>query len=111
MNVRFTGRHVGIADEDREYAEAKAVALERFHRRILDLEVRVSKDGGVVERVELQADLGRRRAVAVAEAPGFRAAFDGAVETLKGQLLRQKEKTESRRRRPARRASAEGRSR
>jgi len=105
MNVRFTGRHVGIVEKDRDYAEGKAVALSRYHHRILDLEVRVTMDGSVVERVELQADLGRRRAVAVAEAPEFRAAFDAAVEALKRQLLKEKEKVVDRRRRSTRKVA------
>jgi ribosomal subunit interface protein len=108
MNVRFTGRHVGIGDTDRQYAEKKAAALGRYHRGLLDLEVRVTMDGTDLERVELEADLGRHRAVARADAPEFRAAFDTAVDTLKRQLLKDKEKVVDRRRRGARRGS-EGR--
>jgi ribosomal subunit interface protein len=108
MNVRFTGRHVGIGDTDREYAEAKIEALERFHRRLQDLEVRVTLDGKGRERVELEAGLGRRRVVAHADAPGFREAFDGALLVLKGSLLRDKEKVVDRRRRGTRKGAARG---
>jgi ribosomal subunit interface protein len=108
MNVRFTGRHVGIVDEDRDWARAKIEALHRYHRRLLDLEVRVMLDGKGRERVELEADLGRQRFVAHSDAPGFRAALDGAVEVLKRRLLRDKEKVVDRRRRPARKGAARG---
>lgn len=99
MNVRFTGRHVGIKDEDRAWASRKIVALGRYHRGIEDVEVRVMMDGSVFEKVELQADLGKARMVAAAESRTFRPAFDKAVETLKGQLLRDKERVVARRRR------------
>ncbi len=101
MNVRFTGRHVGIGDADRAWAEAKAEALARFHRNLRDLEVRVEKDGGLFERVEIEASLGRQhRAVGKAEAPEFRTAFEHAAEALKRQILRDKERVVDRRRRP-----------
>lgn len=109
MNVRFTGRHVGIGDADREYAEGKVAALARFHRHLMDLEIRVMMDGADMERVELEADLGRTRAVARAEAQRFRPAFDEAIEALKRQLLKDKEKVVDRRRRASRRnASGNG---
>jgi len=104
MNVRFTGRHVGIGEADRAYAERKVESLVRFHRGILDVEVRVMLDGADLEKVELQADLGKSRAVAAAESPSFRPAFDKAVEILRRQLLKDKEKTASRRRRAKKRA-------
>jgi|SRR5688572_15579714 ribosomal subunit interface protein len=104
MNVRFTGRHVGIGEADRAYAARKVEALVRYHRGILDVEVRVMMDGSDLEKVELQADLGKSRAVAVAGSPSFRPAFDRAVEILKRQLLRDKEKAATRRRRPRKRA-------
>src|SRR5690242_4777009 len=99
MNVRFTGRHVGIADRDREYAEAKIAALGRYHAGILDVEIRVMMDGTILEKVELQADLGRSKPVAAAESPSFRPAFDKAVEILKRRLLRDKERSVGKRRR------------
>ena len=108
MNLRFTGRHVGIGEADRTYAEKKAVGLARYHRHLMDLEVRVTRDGTAEERVELEADLGRTRAVARADAPEFRAAFDAALESLKRQLLRDKEKGVDRRRRRASRRGGEG---
>jgi ribosomal subunit interface protein len=102
MNVRFTGRHVGIGEEDREYAEAKVAVLVRYHKRLSDLEVRVMVDGSGREKVELEADIGKHRAVAAADAPLFRTAFDRAVEALKRQLQKDKEKVVDRRRRPSR---------
>ncbi|MCK6481961.1 MAG: ribosome-associated translation inhibitor RaiA [Planctomycetaceae bacterium] len=100
MNVRFTGRHVGISDSDREWAAAKAEALSRFHRIPGQVEVRVEKDGGILERVEIEAGLGRQhRAVARAEASTFRAAFDLAAEGLKRQMKKDKERVVDRRRR------------
>ncbi len=56
--------------------------------------------------MELEASLGRHKAVAVAEAPAFRAALDQAVEALKRQLQKDKEKVVDRRRRPGRRAAS-----
>lgn len=113
MNVRFTGRHVGIADGDRAWAEAKAEALARFHRNLHELEVRVEKDGGLFDRVELEAHLGHQhRAVGKAEAADFRAAFEHAAEALKRQLLKDKERVVDRRRRrgtPRRGGPGEGR--
>jgi len=106
MNVRFAGRHVGIDASDRAYAETRIDALARFHRRIMDLEVRVMLDGKGRETVELAADLGRRRAVSRSDAPGFREAFDDAVEALRRQLLKDKEKVVGRRRRATRRTAA-----
>ncbi len=102
MNVRFTGRHVGISEEDRAWADGKAEALGKFHRTLGSIEVRVEKDGGLMERVELEASLGHQhRAVAKAEAAGFRAAFDLAAEGLRRQLLKDKERVVDRRRRSA----------
>jgi ribosomal subunit interface protein len=108
MEVRFTGRHVGIQDSDREYVQVKVSALARFHRHLQDVEVRVMMDGTEVERVELEADLGHHRVVARADAAGFRPAFDEAVETLKRALLKDKEKVVGVRRRASRRSSARG---
>jgi ribosomal subunit interface protein len=106
MIVRFTGRHVGIPDEDRAWAEAKVEALGRFHRLLRDLEVRVTVvDGSSLERVELEARYGRRRTVARADAHSFREALDDACESLRRQLQKDKEKGEARRR-PSRRAGA-----
>jgi len=99
MNVRFTGRHVGIGDADRAYAEKKIGALVRYHSGIEDVEVRVMMDGTVLEKVELQADLGHCKLVAVAESPSFRPAFDKAVEILKRQVLKDKERVVDKRRR------------
>jgi ribosomal subunit interface protein len=105
MNVRFTGRHVGISDKDRAWADEKVAALTRFHRTLGSVEVRVEKDGGLLERVELEASLGHQhRAVAKAEAAEFRTAFDLAAEGLRRQLLKDKEKVVDRRRRSAGRA-------
>jgi ribosomal subunit interface protein len=108
MNVRFTGRHVGIPEADRDYAERKIGSLVRYHRGLRELEVRATLDGGVLETVELEASLGRHRVVAEGRGEGFRPALDGAVEALKRQLLKDKEKRVGRRRRAPRRA--EGRS-
>jgi ribosomal subunit interface protein len=99
MNVRFTGRHVGIGAGDRAYAEKKIGHLVRYHRGIEDVEVRVMMDGSVLEKVELQADIGSSRLVSAAESSDFRPAFDKAVEVLKRQMLRDKEKVVDRRRR------------
>ena len=111
MNVRFTGRHVGISQEDRDWAGKKAAALGRFHKHLGDLEVRVEKDGGILERVELEAHLGHQhRAVSKAEAPEFRAAFDLAAEGLRRQLLKDKERVVDRRRRASARRRNTGES-
>ncbi len=106
MNVRFTGRHVGIGDADRGYAERKVAALVRYHRGIEDVEVRVMMDGSVLEKVELQADLGHCKLVCAAESSSFRPAFDKAVEVLKRQVLKDKERVVDRRRRSPGRAAA-----
>jgi ribosomal subunit interface protein len=111
MNVRFTGRHVGISQEDRDWAGRKASSLARFHRHLDDLEVRVEKDGGLMERVELEVHLGHQhRAVSKAEATGFRAAFDLAAEGLKRQLQKDKERVVDRRRRASARRRNTGES-
>jgi len=99
MNLRFTGRHVGVPAEDREYAEGKLRALSRYHRRLDDMEVFVERDGSILERVEIVARSGRLRAVAVGQDHGFRPAFDRAVDALRRQLQKNKEKVVSRRRR------------
>ena len=98
MNVRFTGRHVGIGNADRAYAEKKIGALLRYHRGIEDVEVRVMMDGSVLEKVELQADLGHCKLVSAAESAHFRPSFDKAVEVLKRQVLKDKERVVERRR-------------
>jgi len=100
MNVRFTGRHVGISEEDRSWAGRKAEALARFHPKVGDIEVRVVMDGAMLEQVELETSLGRQhRAVSKGEAEEFRAAFDLAAEGLRRQLQKDKEKVVDRRRR------------
>ena len=110
MNIRFTGRHVGIPDADREWLERKVEGLSRFHRHFQDLEIRVEMDGELLERVELAANLGHQhRAVAKVEAAGFRAAFEKAAAALKKQLVKEKDKVVGRRRGSARRRRPEGR--
>ena len=99
MNLRFTGRHVGVPVEDREYAEAKLEALARYHRRLTDLEVCVAMDGSTLERVEIAARFGRNRSVAVGEDAVFRVALDQAIDALRRQIQKSKEKVVSRRRR------------
>ena len=102
MNVRFTGRHVGIPTADRDHVEEKLAGLAKFHRGLDDVEVRVMLDGGDLERVELEADVSGTKVVAHADAPRFRAAFDGAVEALRHQIQRRKEKVVGKRRRAGR---------
>jgi ribosomal subunit interface protein len=102
MNIRFTGRHVSIDPEDRRYAEEKATSLARFHRNLREVDIRVDMDGALLERVELEAGIGHHhRVVASAEAPEFRTAIDAAVDQIRRQLLRDKEKDVDRRRRAA----------
>ena len=64
MKVTFTGRHVGVEHEDRDYAFEKIEALARFHKHIIEVEVRVEKDGAHLERVELDAGIGHHHRVA-----------------------------------------------
>jgi ribosomal subunit interface protein len=99
MNLRFTGRHVGVPLEDREYAEAKLQALSRYHRRLTDLEVCVEMDGSTLERVEIAARFGRNRSLAVGEDAVFRVALDRAIDALRRQIQKSKEKVVTRRRR------------
>ena len=100
MQFQFTGRHVGVDEEDRVYAKEKAVGLARFHPRIQDIEVRVEMDGGRMARVEIEAGLGHHhRAVAHGIGTEFRPSFDTAVDALKRQLKKDKEKFVDRRRR------------
>jgi ribosomal subunit interface protein len=107
MNVRFTGRHIAVEDEDRAYALKRVEHLARFHPKLVDLEVRVDMDGAILERVELEAGIGHHmRAVASAEAPEFRAAFDQAVDSLKRQLVKDREKRRTVRRRAAPKGAA-----
>jgi ribosomal subunit interface protein len=102
MNIRFTGRHISIEDEDRAYALKRAEHLSRFHPALQDLEVRVDIDGSILEKVELEAGIGHHlRVVSIAEAPEFRAAFDQAVDGLKRQLVKDREKRRTVRRRSA----------
>lgn len=99
MKINFTGRHVGVDGKEREYALGKIEALARFHRHIEDVEVRVSMDGNVLEKVELDAGLGHHlRAAAMAEADNFRKAFDGALAGLRRQIQKDKSKQTDRRR-------------
>lgn len=113
MNVRFTGRHVGISEEDKAWAVSKAEALARFHPRVGDFDIRVELDGSRLERVEIETSLGRQhKAVAKAEAPDFRTAFDKAAVGLKRQLKKDKERVVDRRRRAsAPRRGSEGKAR
>ncbi len=100
MRIQFTGRHVGLTAEDREHAIQRIEALTRFNDHLGDVEIRVGLDGAILERVEIDVGLGHHhRAVAVAEAPDFRRAFDDAVKGLRRQIQKDKGKAESRRRR------------
>ena len=100
MNVRFAGRHIGLSEDDRAWAEGKVEGLSRFHRDLGAMEVRVELDGGLFARVELEANLGHQhRAVVKVEAADFRTAFEQAAEALKRQLQKDKEKVVDRRRR------------
>lgn len=98
MNLRFTGRHVGVPAEDREYAEAKIQALARYHRRLTDVEVCVAMDGTMLERVELAARFGKHRSIAVGEDAVFRVALDIAIDALRRQIQKDKERRVSSRR-------------
>ena len=100
MKVRFTGRHVEFEDGDREYAEAKATALGRYHKNLHSIEIRVDMDGARLERVEMEAGIGHQhRVVGIAEAAEFRTAIDAAADHIKRQLLKDKEKDIDRKRR------------
>ena len=98
MNLRFTGRHVGVPAEDREYAEGKIRALARYHRRLTDVEVCVEMDGTLLERVELAARFGKHRSIAVGEDAVFRVALDSAIDALRRQIQKDKERRVTRRR-------------
>jgi putative sigma-54 modulation protein len=106
MQVRVTGRHMGVSDALREFCEQKAERLPRFLDRIQSIEVVVDgKDGlHVVEMIVHSA--GTQPFVAHEQHADAFAAVDLLIDKLEEQVRRYKEKHRNRKH-PPRESSGE----
>lgn len=98
MELRITGRHGSMADDTREYVEAKLSSMERFNRHARSLEVIFDEDH-LAKTIEVIAHIDHGAPVVVhARHEDAHAAVDLAHDKLEKALRRLKERTEDRRR-------------
>ncbi len=92
MKMMISGRHVGVTESMKEYAETKVLKLVKFFDRITS--VRVTMDiEGIQQHVEMVVEVARgQRLVAKAEAVDMYAACDLAERKLAQRLRKYKDR-------------------
>jgi len=92
MKINLTGRHVKVTDALREYLISKLEGLERFYDRIISIDVNLDAEKGR-QIVGIVAYLPKRKILRVnAESNDMHTTIDSAVDKLKRQLQKYKEK-------------------
>lgn len=110
MKINLTGRHIEVNDALREYLISKLESLERFYDRIISIDVNLDAEKGR-QIVGIVAYLPKRRVLRVnAESNDMQATIDSAVDKLKRQLQKHKEKLSEWRVPPPAPSPEEGRS-
>lgn len=96
MQVKVSGRHMGVSDAVKQYCTEKAGRLNRFYDRINAVEVVIEGQSGI-HKVELIAHVdGTHSFVAKESRDDVYAAFDVVIEKLERQLRDHKEKLRNR---------------
>jgi len=100
MQVRITGRHMGVSDSLKAYCLEKAAKLPRYYDRIRSIEVILDgKDGLHTAEIIVHTD----RAdpfVAAEQNPEAYAAVDLVLDKIERQLTRHKERVRNRKHPP-----------
>ncbi len=91
MQVRFTARHYKSPDRLKEYAEKKVQKLEKYYDGIINCEVILDYEK-LLQVAEINLDVYNQRLVAIEKSEDVYKSIDLAVDKLKRQLKRYKEK-------------------
>jgi tRNA pseudouridine38-40 synthase len=91
VRILITGRHVGVTEAMKEYAQEKAAKIEKLHDRTQKIQVilDVVRDLHVAE---ILVDVPRGHVVAKTESPDMFAAIDMAEEKVVHQLVKLKQR-------------------
>nr|BCX01690.1 MAG: hypothetical protein KatS3mg041_1736 [Bacteroidota bacterium] len=93
MKIHFTARHFKARPELQHYAERAVMRLERLYDGIVDCNVVLEDEGASHrKRSEIWLTVYDQTLKAVSMAPDFELAIDEAVEKLRRQLVRYKER-------------------
>ena len=96
MNITVTGHHVEVTSSMRNYVEEKLRRLQRHSENLFDIQVILSVEK-VRQKAEATIHVSGSRLYADATNPDMYASIDLLMDKLDRQLIRQKEKTKSRR--------------
>lgn len=100
MQVRVSGRHMGVSEALREYCEKKAERLIRFYDRIQSIEVVLDGRNGKHSAEMIVHSVGTAPFVATEEHDDAYAAVDLLLDKIEEQLRRHKEKLRNRKHPP-----------
>lgn len=95
MNINYTGHHMKITDEIRNYAASKLERLERHFDKIINVDVtfEIEKDNATAPQVAKATILApQMRIHADAKSGDLYAAIDGLVDKLDQQIRKHKGK-------------------
>lgn len=96
MQVRVSGRHMGVADTVRKYCEDKAERLVHFYDRVRQVEfVLDGNDGRHTAEVIVHAD-GSPPFIASVDHDDLHAAVDLLMDKIESQIRRHKERIRNR---------------
>lgn len=96
MQVRVTGRHMGVSEDVKVYCRDKADRLTRFYDRISQIEVVLDGNSGRHSAEMIVHAEGADPFVAKEQHDDLYAAVDLVLEKVEGQLRRHKEKHRNR---------------
>ncbi|MCG3126850.1 MAG: Ribosome hibernation promoting factor [Phycisphaerae bacterium] len=100
MQVRISGRHIGVSDAVKQYCQDKAERLTRFYDRIQSIEVVLDgKPGQHSAELIVHVD-GSDPFVANEQHADLHAAVDLVLEKVERQLTRHKERHRNRKHMP-----------
>jgi putative sigma-54 modulation protein len=91
MNFNITARHFKLNDDLREYVEAKARKLDRFHENILDIDVILGWEK-LNRYSELRIKVSNKKIVVKEVSDDIRKSFDFALDRAERQIKKYKEK-------------------
>ncbi len=93
MHTKITGRHMEVTEAMRSYVKKKIPRLNKYNRRISEMEVIVDGEGKNHKiEIIIKAD-NHQRFVANHRAEDAYACFDAALDKIERQLVKHKEKS------------------
>ena len=93
MHTKITGRHMEVTEAMRSYVKKKIPRLNKYHRRISEIEVIVDGEGKNHKiEIIIKAD-NHQRFVANHRSEDAYACFDTALDKIERQLVKHKEKS------------------